>query len=154
MGNALKCRQRKRLARLFQLEGIRLCIATRSAHGLSSKGSRAPYCLSESTCHLSMPHGGATFVMLRVSFRVNVENVNLMLRFEIYTSLYEYEMRCGIWNVASRMRGGTARGKMVKGKGKGKCEILVHYTFLDRLGGCRHCPLWVVNLSPCQETKR
>lgn len=96
MGNALKCRQRKRLARLFQLEGIRLCIATRSAHGLSSKGSRAPYCLSESTCHLSMPHGGATFVMLRVSFRVNVENVNLMLRFEIYTSLYEYEMRCGI----------------------------------------------------------
>lgn len=35
-----------------------------------------------------------------VSFRVNVENVNLMLRFEIYTSLYEYEMRCGISNAA------------------------------------------------------
>lgn len=73
-----------------------------------------------------MPHGGATFVMLRVSFRVNVENVNLMLRFEIYTSLYEYEMRRGIRNVASRIRGGTARGKTGRER-KGTCEILAHY---------------------------
>lgn len=116
--------------------------------------SRAPRCLSESTCHLSMPHGGATFVMLRVSFRVNVENVNLMLRFEIYTSLYEYEMRCGIRNVASRIRGGTARGKTGREGAHAKHSRTMVYLLRSTWGLQTQCPLWVVKLPPCQEAKR
>lgn len=94
-------------------------------------------------------HAGATLFRF-VSFRVNVENVKLMLRFEIYTSLYEYEMRCGISNVARwqvKAAGSTQDGQVAGGNTRALYDCV-----LRSFGGCC-CPRRVVSASSCPESK-